>query len=107
MPGLTPKFGIGDTVYLRESAVIGSLEAQTVAAIYQNTPTTIIYFMRGHLKSPPTVATFGDRITQLYRPNLYFEESELITYDEALQLVSSSLAARLDQVNAKLGGSAS
>lgn len=93
----TPAYEIGDSVYLRESAALGFLEHYNIASIYQPSLGRIIYYM---VPNPARErgATFGDQITHMSRPILYFEEDELITYAEAIQLAKANAQAQLQRL---------
>ena len=78
-------YNVDDVVYLRESAAIGFLEAYTVSHIHIGQGGKVAYELSCGI-SPQTTTTFGERITHKTRPVLSFNESELVTKDEAIDL---------------------
>jgi hypothetical protein len=103
MAAQVPVWSIGDVVYLRESAAIGFLEAHAIAAIHILNG-RIIYYMKSSIAPPPAIAGFGERITHQNRASLYWEESELISYCDALKLCQLNLQTQLAAIEAKLAG---
>ncbi len=99
----TTLYNIGDVVYLRESAGLGFLESIKVSAIYIPTTTRVVYYSTTYKNNPCSV-TFGDRITHVDNPLMYFEEDELITYELALSLVEANTSAKLAQIQRLQGG---
>ena len=94
MAGTTPKYAIGQSVYSRESAALGFLEAYQVRTITQVSQNRIVYWMVTGFSGPTVTPTMGDRVTNMYRPNVWFEESELITYCDALILAKANVDAQ-------------
>lgn len=92
-----PLFGVGDTVYFKESAQQGFLEAVRISHVTMSTNEQWTYNVVFGTKLPdPPV--FGDRITHQNPSSLYFNESELITFCEAAELVEQFLEARLAEI---------
>ncbi len=92
-----PLWSISDIAYLISSAKIGFLEA------YQITGVTRI---RGRwlytidvAQRPPSEATVMDRVDLKNPRTMYFDERELIGYEEALLLQRAALTRKLNQAN--------
>lgn len=88
-----PLFELNSTVYLKESAAAGFLEAVKVDTV-QKRATEWVYSVRFNPKLP-TSALFGDRITYHNPGVVYYNESELVSYCDALELVENNLTSRL------------
>lgn len=99
----TPLYKTGDTVYLKESAQIGFLEAVRISSVLTSTNDQWTYTISfdGKLPTPPT---FGERITHHSPRTLYFNESELITFCDAADLVESVLSQRLAEIQQQRAG---
>jgi len=97
---MNPKYSIGDIIYLRESASLGFLEAYKVTGITSTSPGRIVYYIDVSNGSP--IVNFGERITNQNRPALYFDETELIAYCDALTMIRTYLTTQLTAVNSKL-----
>jgi hypothetical protein len=93
-----PKWQIDDLVYLEASARIGFLEAYKVSNVV-NSRGRWIYTINVEQK-PPAEPTIGDFIDIKKNRMLWFDESELIDFHEALLLVKHSLELKLNKVNA-------
>lgn len=99
-----PLFEIAEKVYLKESASAGFLEALIVDSVQKRT-TEWVYTVT-FARKLPTSALFGDRVTH-HNPGLvYYNESELIAYCDALELVEENLTSRLAEIQ-RLRASAS
>ncbi len=93
-----PLYSIGDTLYLKESASLGFLEAFTVLSIEHTTDNRILYNMSGVAKSPvasntASAMTSGRRISQIV-----FYEDELCVLCDALALCRINLEAQLARI---------
>jgi len=95
MAAVAPKYDIGETVYILESAAVGFLEPYKVEMIVYSSPSRITYFLYSGPRQPTVTTTFGDRISQRGRPTLEYEEAELVTYEVALDLSVKNAAANL------------
>lgn len=93
-----PLYNIGDILYIKESAAIGFLEAVRISGVYQHTQENWIYTVEARAASPRPAAIGGDRILHVNNAVLYFSESELISYCEALTLAESNVSNRLVQL---------
>lgn len=92
-----PLYGVGDTVYFKESAQVGFLEAARVSHVLMSTNDQWTYTIVFGTKLP-TPPTFGERITHQQVGVLYFNESELITFCAAAEIVEAVLEARLIEI---------
>ncbi len=92
-----PLFGVGDTVYFKESAQQGFLEAIKISTIHISASGQWSYHISFGLKQPDP-PTFGDRITHQRPTTPYFNESELITFCDAAQIIESVLTQRLAEI---------
>ncbi len=91
-----PLYGIGDTVYLAESAGIGFLEAMTISAVTMSTGGWVYNIVFGpKLPAPPT---FGDRIGYQADRVLYYDESEFMTFCDAADVIERVLQQRLTEI---------
>jgi hypothetical protein len=96
-----PQFKIGDLIYLKSSAQIGFLESYRITEVFQVMKDRWLYKIAIE-KNPPTSQTVGDRIDLKTYADLIFDESELLTYCEAQELVVISLERRLTVERARL-----
>lgn len=96
-----PLYGIGDVVYLRESANLGFLESVRIASVNRQTNEVWTYTvsLTGKLPASPL---FGERITHQPERTLFFEESELLLECDALELAETHLITRLNDVQTRL-----
>lgn len=88
-----PIFEINDKAYFKESASAGFLEAIVIDSV-QKRVTNWVYTIR-YQRKLPTSALFGDTITHHNGQTVYYDESELVTYCDALDLVEQNLISRL------------
>ena len=96
-----PLYDQGDTVYLKDSAALGFLEAYIVQTIVHRADGSIVYHLATYLKPPAANMTIGDRNTGRVLHGLSFFESELITYCEALSLAIVNSQAQLASLQAQ------
>lgn len=82
----SPRFTVGDAIYLTESARLGCIEAYGVASVVQKQDGQ--WYYRVCIPSRPAMTnnTFGDRITLRRELNFELAETELCTYCEAVDL---------------------
>lgn len=92
-----PKWQIDDLVYLEASARIGFLESYKVSNVVGSRGRWL-YTINVDQK-PPAEPTIGDFIDIKKTRMLWFDESELISFEEALYLVKHSLELKLNKVN--------
>lgn len=95
-----PTYGEGDTVYLRESAALGFLEAVIINGITRNNGKWI-YTIRTGVSSPIAPTVYGDRRSLVHAKTLYFSEDELITICDALDLAEANAQRVLDKLRAQ------
>lgn len=98
----TPRFGINEIVYLRESALLGYLEALKVYNIYYSRAINRNMYVFRFYKSKPSTQIAGDAIDLKSDKNITIVEEELLNYTEALGIVSRSLKKELNKINNKL-----
>lgn len=92
-----PKFKIGEVVYLSEPATLGELDAFRIGAIHQKSANTWIYQIFIEQK-PPREQTVGDRIDLKESRNLFYDEGELLTLCEAVELAISNIQVRINRM---------
>lgn len=92
-----PKYKPNDVVYLRESAAIGHLEPVVISGLAYYADKWI-YTIRAGRASPISQATYGDRNSMVNAQSLQYDERELITICEALQLAESCAAKNLQWI---------
>lgn len=91
-----PLFDIGDEIYLKESAANGFLERFKIATRLQDGGEWVYSF--GIPPKVTTSALFGDRVTHVHGRVLYFNESELVTICQAIDLIEQVLIDRLAEI---------
>lgn len=96
-----PIYNQGDTVYLRDSAALGFLEAYIVKSIVHRPDGLIHYYLSTHLKPPTANMTMGDRNTGRVLRQITFYESDLISYCEALVLAIENTEKQLASLQAQ------
>ena len=92
-----PRYEIGDTVYIKNSANIGFLEPYTVTTINKQPDSReFIYDL------DLTTTKIAPQVTQggkpRFRPDIYFKERELITRCEAVVLVMAALQRKMSRL---------
>jgi hypothetical protein len=99
MATISPKFGVGDSVYFKESAALGFIEATRVSGVHlgQNgwlytTATTL---------SPPSPGAYQDRRSLVGTQILYYTEDELCDKCEALILAEANAKRNYDRIKAQ------
>jgi len=90
-----PLYNIGSTVYLRESAALGFLEAYIVKEMAYQPNGKLFYTLSTSIRPPDAVQTIGDRITGRQNLPIRFYEEDLIAYREALELCITNLQTQL------------
>lgn len=94
-----PKYNIGDTVFLKESAAFGFLEAYLVQLPIYKADGSIYYRLATGARAPIGVQTIGDRINGLAVVPLILPEHDLIAYCDALSITRDNLTLQLSQIN--------
>ena len=96
-----PLYNVGDILYLRESARLGSLESYEITQVRQDASGSWWYKFGIPQRPGTNTTTVGDRNT-LRGHNFDFEleESELIAYCDAIDLVEAYLIAALTRIQA-------
>jgi hypothetical protein len=91
-----PLYDIGQTIYLKESAALGFLEAYTIKDMGYQPNGKLIYTLVTSLKQPAAVQTIGDRVTGQRVLPIRFYEEDLIGYKEALEIRIANLQTQLN-----------
>lgn len=97
-----PLFNIGDSVYLKESAQNGFLEVVRISHILTSTDGQWTYNVITGTKLP-AATTFGDRNTHQNPFVLYYNESELISFCDAADIIEAVLEQRLTEIRQQRG----
>lgn len=99
--GATPNYKIGDDVYLQSSAKVGFLEMYRISTVHQSTLNKWVYKIAlGPIQ--PATFTVEDAINHKgLITTLYFDESELLSYESALQYQIDALTRKLNDAIAK------
>lgn len=90
-----PKYGIGDSIYLRESAALGFLEAFVIIKIEYNSDGVILYELATGTKTPSATMTIGDRNTGLITVPVKLAEYDLVNHCEAIRLAIANVELQL------------
>ena len=98
----TPKFGINEVVYLKESAMLGYLEAVKVYNIYYDRDVNKNMYVFVHNKSSPSTQIAGDAIDLKRNRAIAIVEEELLTYQEALNIKLRALEREIGITNNQL-----
>lgn len=96
---MSNSFNVNDVVYLKESAESGYLESFKVSSVSMNTTGQWVYTFEMTV-GPRITSTFGEKITRREHTTLYYNESELLSMCDALDLVETYLERRLAQIRA-------
>jgi hypothetical protein len=91
-----PKYSINDVVYVESSARIGFLEAYKVTNIVRSRGKWL--YTINLFEKPPAETTIADMIDIKRQRLLYFDESELVDFHEALLLVKNSLDLKRNKI---------
>ena len=93
----SPKFNIGDLLYIRESAALGFLEPVKIRTILKNS-SGWLYTINAGMSGPNVPQIYGDRRLFVNGATLYLDETELISYCDALQLSIANAQANLNKL---------
>lgn len=96
------KFGINEVVYVRESALLGYLEALKVARAYYNPKIARNVYVFLFRKNKPDVQISGDAIDLLSNKKIALLEEDLVTFEEALSIKYNALSRELTKTNQQL-----
>jgi hypothetical protein len=96
-----PLYCIGETVYLRDSAALGFIEAYVIKLPHYEPNGDITYELVTQMKPHGLTHTIGDRITGQPSLPLRLPEQGLVTYAEALDLAIDNLTLQLNQLQAQ------
>lgn len=90
-----PKYNPGDTIYLRESAVLGFIESYKIDNVSYDKSTSQWMYNVNVKHRGPAPSTTIDRVTLRNSECLLFRESELIEFCDAIQLAIDESENRL------------
>ncbi len=93
-----PKFEVGATVYMVESAKLGSLESYTISESRQGLDKSWVYNIAIAAKTPSINSTVGDRITLKHSINFSLVESDLTDFCTAVGLAKGYLETQLERI---------
>ncbi len=97
-----PLYSIGQTVYLRESAAIGFLEAIIVFRVGSETDGTWVY-SASFAGKQPTLPLFGELVSHSNGRVILYNETELVLKSEAVELAIESVETLLAKLVAMRG----
>ncbi len=101
MPAPTrPAWGINDLVYLDTSARVGFLESYRVSNVVRSRGRWL--YTIGVKEKPPAETTLGGMVDLKRSTDLWFDESELVGFHEALLLAQHSLQLKLNKIDSLL-----
>ena len=92
-----PRFKPNEAVYYRESAALGHLEPAWISGVTSRGGEWI-YSIANSPPRPSAPQLYGDRRSFVHNAVLYWTESELCTYCEALALAEAHARAALDKI---------
>lgn len=92
-----PKYTVGDVVYLRESAAIGSLEAVKIWGVHLGQNGWVYTINASH----PGHSGGLDRRSNIGAQTLYYTEDEFLLLCDALVLVEVNAKAAYDRAKAQ------
>lgn len=96
-----PLYSSGDTVYLVESASIGSLEAVVIDSAASHNGSWL-YKLRSPVSKLSPGTTYGDRISLVTNGDVFYQERELCNLCSALNIAKDVLESRLGKINSML-----
>jgi len=94
-----PQYQVEDIVYLRESAVVGSIESYRISEARQDLTGNWFYKIAVDPRNP-VGATVGDRNTLSRSYDFELTEGELIDYCGALTLAITAATSNLSRLQA-------
>lgn len=97
-----PKYGTGDTVYLRESASIGILEAWRIGSVSSNYPGQWLYTVEAARSQPTSGSFVGDRKQLVTGVTVFYTEDSFVSFCEALSIARQTLTSRLEHIDSLL-----
>lgn len=95
-----PAYEEGDSVYLKESAALGFLEAVTISGIVRQRGKWVYAILTGR-SNPIAPRYYGDRASLVNAQILYFTEDELIPVCDALVLAEANAQRVLERLQAQ------
>ena len=93
-----PKYKINNTIYLRESAMLGFIESYKVNGIIYDSHTSQWMYQINIKNRGPATSLMVDRVDLRAQESLYFKESELIEFCEAINLAISEAEQRINKL---------
>ena len=97
----TPKYSVGDIVYLRESAALSRLEAVRINGIVLGPNNNWLYSIAVGIRQPSAPPVYGDRISLVTNKILYFSEDELVTVCDALVMSEANALLQFQSIRAQ------
>jgi hypothetical protein len=101
MATTSPKYAIGDVVYLRESAALGFLEAVKVNGIHLGRDSDGWLYTVNASLSPPSAGAYMDRRSHVSTQILYYGEDEFVTHCDALVLAEANARVAYEKLKAQ------
>jgi len=98
----SPTYTINQTVYLKESAALGRLEAMRISGVFQIASGDWLYTCYAGYRPGYLAGYMGDRYAIAQGAVLQFSESEFVTYQEALVLAEANAMRNLADIQAKI-----
>lgn len=95
-----PQYQVDDIVYLRESALVGSIESYRISGVRQDPSGSWLYMISVEPRSPVSTTTVGDRNTLSRSYDFELAEVELTDYCSALALAITAATSNLSRLNA-------
>ena len=92
-----PAYEPGDTVYLKESAAIGFLEAVVISGVSWGNDQWL-YSVRTGISQPWGASHYGDKILLVNGAKLLFSEEEFVPLCTALDLAEANLQRQLADI---------
>ena len=101
MPYDAPLYERGNTVYLRESAAVGFLEAHTISGVTRG-PNGWVYTIMVRPNLPSHAPHYGERRSLTNGAVITFEECEFIVICDALRLAEQYHLNQLSAIQSRL-----
>lgn len=95
-----PAFEVGQVVYFRESAAIGNIEPIIISSIMSKSDTWL-YSVRFKGSMPTASPQYGDKISVIHATTIFYQQSELITLCEALEIAEQNAQRVLNKIQAQ------
>lgn len=93
-------YDVGDVVYLKESAAIGSIESVRISGVHKHNHGWL-YTIESRISQPQHASVYGDRVSQVNAQVMLFTEEEFVTYCDALSLAETNALSILSKIQAR------